>query len=322
MLILGEDEVRAYLSWRPLIEALRDVFRIGCDVPLRTAHSVPVPGEAAASLLLMPAWQPGRSIAVKMVNVVPGNASRGLPAVSASVIVFDGVTGRPTALLDGGEVTARRTAAASALAADYLARADAGRLLIVGAGRIAANLAEAHPQVRPIETIRIWARSAEQAGALARRSKHLAASVEAATDLEGEAGRADVISCATLATQPLIRGEWLRRGAHLDLVGGYRPDMREADDAALKRADAIVVDTYEGALAEAGDLTQPLRSGAIERSAIVAELRELCAGVAPGRRSADDLTVFKSVGTALEDYAAATLALRWAAKTPVSESAV
>lgn len=310
MLILGEDEVRSALDWRSLIEAVRETFRSGCDVPLRTAHQVPIPGEKDATLLMMPAWQPGRFIAIKMVNIVPGNSARNLPAVAASVIVFDGMTGQPKAILEGGELTARRTGAASAVAADYLARPDASRLLVVGTGRIAANLAQAHAQIRPLKSIRVWGRSKAKAEALARSCRQLAASVEVAADLEGAAREADIISCATLATEPLIRGDWLKPGTHLDLVGAYLPEMREADEKAMVRAGAIVVDTFAGALAEAGDVLQPLRSGAIQRSAIVAELSDLCTGRYPGRKSPEEITVFKSVGTAVEDYAAAVLALR------------
>ncbi len=256
---------------------------------------------------MMPAWQSGRFIIVKMVNVVPGNSARGLPAVAASVLVFDGVTGQPLAIIDGGELTARRTAAASALAADRLARRGASRLLIVGTGRIAANLIEAHAAVRRYETISIWGRSEDKAEALALRFKGLGGALEAVSDLQGAAGSADVIACATLASEPLIRGAWLRPGTHLDLVGAFRTDMREADSEAMVRAETIVVDTYAGALAEAGDILQPMNAGLFDRSHIAAELRELCLGEHPGRRSEEEITVFKSVGTALEDYAAAAL---------------
>lgn len=307
MIVLGEEDTRDGLEWRPLIDKIADVLREGCDCPVRTAHNIPVPGEPDINLLMMPAWQGGKHIVIKLANIVPGNATRDLPAVAASVLVFDGVTGAPRAMIEGGELTARRTAAASALAADHLARRDASRLLIVGTGRIATNLVQAHAAIRDYQTISIWGRSFEKAQALAKQLSAVAPIVEAVSDIEPAARAADVIACATLATDPLIRGAWLKPGTHLDLVGAFRPDMREADTEAMTRADVIVVDTYDGALAEAGDIIQPLDEKSLDRSAVAADLRELCCGAHPGRTGAHEITIFKSVGAALEDYAAAAL---------------
>jgi ornithine cyclodeaminase len=309
MQILDETAVRAVLPWNRLIGRLRAVFAEGAVLPLRTAHTIEIPGDPDATLLMMPAWQGGRAIVVKIVNIVPGNSARGLPAVDASVLAFDGRTGALRAILDGGEITARRTAATSALVADALARRNAEHLLIVGAGRIAANLAGAHASVRHYRRISIWARRHEAAVDLAGRLRGLAPEVAAAQRLEASARTADVIACATLAQEPLIQGAWLQAGTHLDLVGGYTPQMREADDAAIARAGLIYVDTFDGALAEAGDITQPLARGVITRDRIAGELRDLCSGSGPLRTDDTMITIFKSVGTALEDYAAATLAL-------------
>ncbi|HTW27746.1 MAG TPA: ornithine cyclodeaminase family protein [Acetobacteraceae bacterium] len=307
MQVIDRSGVRAGLPWDRLVARLREVFAEGCVLPLRTAHSIAIPGDPDATLLLMPAWQGGRAIVVKILNIVPGNSARGLPAVDASVLVFDGQTGVLRAVLDGGEVTARRTAATSAMVADTLARRDAEELLIVGAGRIAANLAAAHASVRRYRRVRIWARRESAAATLARQLSELAPVVKSAPKLEQAVREADVIACATLAREPLVHGEWLRPGAHLDLVGGYTPQMREADDVAIARAGVIYVDTFDGALAEAGDIVQPLASGAITRARIAGELRDLCRGTGPGRDDDAVITAFKSVGTALEDYAAATL---------------
>jgi alanine dehydrogenase len=309
MRIMDEAAVRAALPWTGLIATLREVFVAGCEVPLRTAHTISIPGDPDGSLLMMPAWQGGRLIVVKIVNVMPGNGARGLPAVAASLLAFDGRTGALLAMLDGGEVTARRTAAASALAANALARTDAEELLVVGAGRSAANLAQAHCAVRAYRRVRIWARRREAAEALAATLQGLAPDIRAAPTLEPAVRTADVISCATLATAPLVRGAWLRPGAHLDLVGGYTPDMREADDDAIARAGAIYVDTFAGALAEAGDIVQPIARGVITRARIGGELADLCRAHTSVRPVPEAITVFKSVGTALEDYAAAVLAL-------------
>lgn len=309
MRILDEAAVRAALPWDRLIARLRAVFAEGCVIPLRAAHTVEIPDDPDATLLMMPAWQGGRAIVVKIVNIVPGNSARGLPAVAASVLAFDGRTGALAAILDGGEVTARRTAATSAMVADVLARRDAGHLLIVGAGRISENLAAAHASVRRYRRISVWARRPEAAQAFAGRLQGTVPEVVVADTLEAAARAADVIACATLAQAPLILGDWLRPGTHLDLVGGYTPQMREADDAAIARAGVIYVDTFDGALAEAGDIVQPLAHGAIARDRIAGELRDLCRGTGPVRADDAAITVFKSVGTALEDYAAATLAL-------------
>jgi alanine dehydrogenase len=309
MRYLDQQAVRRALPWERLIPAIHAVFASGCLVPSRTVHTFEVPGDPDGTLLMMPAWQRGQALVVKTAIVVPGNGARGLPAVSAVVQVFDGTTGEPRAVLDGGEITARRTAATSAMAADMLARPDVGHLLIVGAGRIARNLAEAHCSVRRYQRISIWARRAEAASALAADLSGLAPKVATTESLEAAAREADVIGCATLSREPLVRGAWLKPGVHLDLVGAYRHDLRETDDEAIRRASIIYVDTFDGALAEAGDLLLPIASGAITRAHITGELVDLCRGTGPVRQDETTITLFKSVGTAIEDYAAASLAL-------------
>ena len=305
MKVYSDADVRAALSWPELISELSNAFKTGVSQPLRTAHTVPVPGEPDASFLAMPAWEEGGKLAVKILFIAPGNANRGLPAVNASVMVFDATTGQAEAAMEGAELTARRTAATSALAADRMARKDAQSLLIVGAGTIAANLIPAHRAVRDYDSIRIWARRPEQARALADQFDD---SVQAVTDLDVAVAKADVIATATITNDPLVKGSLLKEGAHLDLVGGFTTDMREADSIALKRAaGGIIVDTYDGAMAEAGDITQPLAEGAIARDDIVGDLAELCRGKAQPRQSDTQITVFKSVGAAIEDFVAARM---------------
>ena len=209
-------------------------------------------------------------------------------------------------MLDGGEITNRRTAAAAALAAGFLARADSRRLLVVGAGRVAANLAEAFRAMRPIEDVAVWDIDAGLAERLAKRMNGEGFRATVAPDLEAAVAGADIISCATLATDPLIEGAWLRPGQHLDLIGSFRPGMREADDAAVSRA-RVYIDT-EGALKESGDLIGPIRSGALTEEAIAGDLFGLCRGSAAGRAGSREITLFKATGTALSDLAAATLA--------------
>ena len=306
MRVMNASEVEAALETEALVEQLRQMFRAGASVPQRHHHTVNVPGAADATLLLMPAWQEGRYMGVKIVTVFPNNAEKSLPSVMGAYVLLSARTGEPLAMIDGRMLTLRRTACASALAAKYLARSDASRLLMVGTGALAPHLILAHAQVRPIKEVLIWGRDAAKAGRLARNLSSRRLKAQATGDLEGAVRGADVISCATLSKEPLVRGEWLREGAHVDLVGGFTPEMREADDAAV-RAARLYVDTYTGALAEAGDLVQPLAQGVIQRTDVVGELAELVRGERPGRATAEEITLFKSVGTALEDLAAAQL---------------
>ena len=309
MRLIGPDEVHAALDYEQLIEALRQMFRSGCTVPLRQHHTVPVGGGAAdATLFLMPAWQAGKHIGIKLATVFPSNGERGLPAVAGSYLLLDGQTGSPKALIDGPALTLRRTAAASALAASYLARPDAERLLLVGTGALAPHLLAAHASVRPIHNVLVWGRDPAKASRLAHRLDRRDLRVTSTTDLAGAVRGAHIVTCATLAREPLILGEWLPQGVHLDLVGGFTPEMREADDDCISRA-RIFVDTREGATTEAGDITQPLANGRLALDDIAGDLLELCRGTRAGRRFYDQITLFKSVGTALEDLAAAALLL-------------
>ncbi|MHA7772584.1 bifunctional Delta(1)-pyrroline-2-carboxylate/Delta(1)-piperideine-2-carboxylate reductase [Roseibium sp. M-1] len=310
MLLLSEDQTRDALPFPDLIDALAEMFRSGCVMPKRHHHDMEIPGEPDATVLLMPAWVPGGYAGVKVVNVVPGNSERNLPAVAAQYLLSDARTGEMLALIDGGELTARRTAAASALAASYLARSDARHLLVLGTGRLAPNLIAAHMAVRSIDEVTIWGRSKEKAEEFARSlSEQFPVKLKAARSLKEALGEADIVSAATLSSEPLIKGALLKPGAHVDLVGAFKPTMRESDDDVVKRAE-IFVDTREGCLSEGGDIVQPLQSGLISRHDIKADLYELCRGEHPGRESDDAVTMFKSVGAALEDLAGAILAYR------------
>ncbi|WP_284215164.1 MULTISPECIES: ornithine cyclodeaminase family protein, partial [Alphaproteobacteria] len=231
----------------------------------------------------------------------------GLPAIYGSYILSSGKTGKMLAVVDGGELTARRTAATSALAAKYLARPGASELLVVGTGRLSLNLIQAHASVRPIKRVSIWGRNPANAEKTAEEARALGFDAIACTDLEACARQADIISCATLSSEPLIHGAWLKPGAHLDLIGAFKPNMRESDDEAVRRA-TIFVDTRDGAFSEAGDIVQPLKAGVIREADIKADLFDLAAGRHKGRSSEAEITLFKSVGAALEDLAGAILA--------------
>lgn len=300
MWVIRPEELRTRLPWAALESALEATFREGCEAPLRHRHALPNEG----TLLLMPAWTE-RYSGVKVVHVVPGNGARGLPAVQALYLLSDAATGQPLAMLDGGELTDRRTAAASTLAGRYLARPESSRLLVLGSGRVAAALAEAWCARCPIQRVAIWSRNPANAARLAvRLAAHgLPAEAAATSDPRGF----DIISAATLAEAPLVRGAEVEPGTHIDLVGAFRPHMRESDGALLARA-TLVVDTRAGGMTEAGDVVQAVAEGAITEAHVAADLAELCRGAHPGRTRAEEVTVFKSVGWAGEDLAAAALA--------------
>ncbi len=307
------DATRSALPFEALIPALRARFSVGCEVPPRHVHEIVNPlgetGQDASgrrlTSLLMPAWIPGQYYGVKIVNIAPGNARRGLPGLHSSYLLFDARTGVPVAQIDGDQITARRTAAASALAASYLARSDARHLLVVGAGRVGQLLPAAYRAVRDIDRVTVWARNPAQAQALAAQVRASGVAAFASTDLQNACTEADIVSCATLATEPLVRGDWLAPGSHLDLIGSFTPAMREADDACFQQA-RVFVDTDE-ALQKSGDLLVPMQHGVFSANEVRGTLTTLCKGVATGRRNADERTVFKSVGNALEDLAAAVL---------------
>jgi ornithine cyclodeaminase len=305
--IVSPDDIARVLTYPALIDALDEAFRGDITVPVRHHHTIPQPG-ADATILLMPAWTESgqRYLGCKLVTVFPDNAARNQPSVYGTYLLLSGETGEPLAAIDGRVLTAWRTACASALAARYLARADASHLVMVGAGALAPHLVRAHMSVRPITKVTLWNRTRSRAVQAAFGLAVTGVETEVTDDLEPAVKEADIVSCATLATEPVLRGQWLKRGAHVDLVGGFTPNMREADNAAIKRA-RVYVDTRAGAMKEAGDIVQPLRRKVITRNDIQGDLFDLCRGTVKGRRRKDEITLFKSVGTAIEDLAAAML---------------
>lgn len=305
MQFLDAATVRARLPWPRMLAALDEALRAEVHAPLRVNHAIEVPGLPVASLLLMPAWRTARHIGVKLVTVFPGNATRGERSVAALYVLFDATNGVPLATLDGEELTACRTAGASAYAANRLARRDAHRLVMVGAGRQCRGLIGAHRHVRPIDHVAIWSRTLAHAEQTAAECVQAGIPAHATADLEAAVAGADIVSCATLSTSPLVLGRFIAPGTHLDLVGAFKRHMRETDDAAMQRADLIVVDDRQAALAEGGDVVQAIASGAIDARKVAAELRDFARGTHPGRTRDDQITVFKSVGFALEDLAAA-----------------
>lgn len=303
MEVIGADETRLALPMQDLIVALRTAFAAGEAPPERCHYDVHGPANEDGILLVMPAWA-GGVLGTKIATIFTGNGAKGLPTVFSTYLLCDSSTGTPLALIDGNEITARRTIAVSALAASFLAREDAASLLVVGAGRIGALAASAFATVRPIRKVSVWSRNPAKAEGLVSVLDRDGIAAEAVVRLDEAVASADIVSCATPSNEPLIRGQWLRPGAHLDLIGSFTPDMREADDRCFEGA-TVYADSAE-ALTRSGDLAAPIGAGIITSDEI-GTLSDLCAGNVTGRRSAHEITIFKSVGTALADLAAASL---------------
>ena len=308
MRFASADDIDRLLDYPGLIAAIRDAFAGGAIAPPRHHHRIARAG-AEATLLLMPAWQADGAgfIGVKIVSVFPDNAARAKPSVIGTYLLLAGDSGEPLATLDGVALTLWRTAATSALVSGALARADASRMVMIGAGALAPHLIAAHASVRPLTHVTIWNRNRDKAERLAATLTRPQLTVTASDDLEAAVGAADIVSSATLSMTPLLHGAWLKPGAHVDLVGAYTPDMREADDEAIRRA-TVYVDTRAG-MKESGDIAAPLASGVLTDSDIAGDLADLARGAA-ARRSEDEITLFKSVGNAIEDLAAAVAVWR------------
>jgi len=314
MRVVSSTEIDRALTFPALVDALGEAFRSDMVTPVRHHHEIERAG-APGTLLLMPSWTgptvTDGFVGVKVVSVFPENGARNLPSVMGSYLLMDGVTGEPVAVLDGTRLTVWRTAAASALAARHLARADAARMVMVGAGALAPFLIRAHLSQRPIREVFLWNHRPEKAQALAAELLAEGLPVAAVTDLEAAVREADLVSCATLSTAPVVKGTWLKEGAHLDLVGAFNLKMREADGEALNRSQ-VYVDT-DAAKAEGGDVAVAIREGAFSEGQVRGTLFDLCRS--PPRRDERAVTLFKSVGTALEDLAAAMLVWRLLPKT-------
>ena len=320
MRFIDAETIEAHLSYPALIDTLAEAFRLGAIAPPRHHHAVPLSGRPEATWLLMPAISAlptdavqgaspgaGAYMGIKSVTVFPDNAARtGKPAVFGTYLLLSTETGETIAVLDAPRLTLWRTAAASALAASYLARAGSSRLVMVGAGALAPYLIRAHASVRPIREVAVWNRTPANAQRVADAVSVAlpSLSVTITSDLEQACRHADIISAATMSREPLIRGAWLSPGTHVDCVGAYNKDMRETDDELVSSA-SVFCDTYAGTFGEAGDILQVLATGRIGREHVRAELADLIARRHGGRSSDGEITLFKSVGASIEDLAAA-----------------
>ena len=294
--------------WPALIDTIRDAFRRGGVSPVRHQHSIPGNDREDITLLLMPAWNQEGDFGTKLVTVAPSNAALQHPTLHGAYVLFSGATGIPRAILDAGALTARRTAAASALASRYLSRPDSKTLLIIGTGRVARQLIVAHCSVRPIDEVRIWGRNATHAqDAADEASRETGISCVCVPDVETGASGADIISSATPSEEPLLPGRWVGPGTHVDLVGAYKPTMCEADAQLIGKADQVFVDTMEGAKDEAGDLIQAVEAGTFSFDEIAGDMYRMSSRDESLRNDSNEITLFKSVGSALQDLAAAQL---------------
>ena len=308
MKVYDRENVASSLQYGILIEALRKAFSSKITAPERVQHTIKNKNGSDATLLLMPAWKIGEHIGIKIVSVFPENTTNNMNAVHANYFLVNANDGKPVAVMDGTELTLRRTACASALAADYLVNKNVDTLLMIGTGNLAPHMIKAHCVVRNYSRILIWGRNEEKAERLALSLNIKDKEIVAKNDLKEALNVADVISCATLTQKPLIMGDWIKPGQHLDLVGAFTPDMAEADSKAIAMSK-VVVDTYEGALSESGELINALKEGHIKKEHILSDLRELVLEEKNIRKDSNDITLFKSVGTALEDLAAAQLVI-------------
>ncbi len=299
MKVFSAAEVAAALPYGKLVETLDKAFAEEVVSPPRHIHET-APGDL---FMLMPAWSK-QWMGLKTLTIKSENPARGLPFIQGNYLLADNSTGAFVASMDGTELTRRRTAAASALAATYLARKDASTHLIVGAGSLALHFARAHASVRPITRTLVFNRTPAKAEAVAKELTSSGRNASVAASLEQAVREADIITCITSSTVAMVKGEWLKPGAHLDLAGAYRPDMREVDGKAVALS-RVYVDTREGAGHEAGDLLQAAQEGAFDMNSIVGELADLATGRVQGRKTASEITLFKSCGTAIEDLAAA-----------------
>ena len=274
-------------------------------IPMRHHHDFPNPEvNSDSTLLLMPAWNPSSDAGVKIVTVSPKNELFNLPSIQGTYIYFDSVKGTIKAIFEAKNLTAKRTAAASALASSYLSRENSSSMLMIGTGALSTNLIKAHSSVRPIKKVFIWGRNFKKAHAIALSLKKEKFDIEAINTIEERISEVDIISCATLSKVPLVLGKYLKAGQHIDLVGAYKKDMRESDDETISKS-SVFVDTLQGGLKESGDIVIPIENGILKADTIKADLFQLSSTEKNGRQTDNEITVFKSVGHALEDLVAA-----------------
>ena len=305
-IFISAEFIEKNTNFSELIEALQTGFSSNdILVPPRHHHDLPNSNRGLdTTMLIMPAWQDSLDGGVKVVTVNPENKAFGLPSIQGSYLYMDAQTGQLKAIIEAKKLTAKRTAAASALASSYLSKTDSTSMLMIGTGALSTELIKAHATVRPIQQVYVWGRDLAKATSICTTLKDEHFSTQTVETITSAMAKVDLISSATLSQQPLIKGIDLKAGQHLDLVGSYKPDMREADDTTLSKA-TLYADVKEMAIKESGDFSIPLANGVINKQSIRADLFDLCGSQIKGRSNNEELTLFKSVGHALEDLIAA-----------------
>ena len=324
--VLSAEDVAKLLPMRDCIQVMRDALaslaRGKALVPLRMVMRMP---DASGFLGLMPGHiqaDGGRdgALGMKAVSVFPGNARRGIDTHQGAVLLFEADTGRLSAIMDGATITAIRTAAVSGVATDLLARKDATELAILGAGVQARTHLEAIAAVRPLRHVRVWSRNQEHAASLVKETAgRFGGSIDVVPGAESAVRGADVVATVTASPEPILQRGWLKEGVHINAVGSSIPTTREIDTATMA-AVRLFVDRRESAVNEAGDILIPMREGAFTADHIQAELGDVIIGKDPGRRSAAELTLFKSLGLAVEDVASAAFILKRAQQTGIGQT--
>ncbi|WP_394205784.1 ornithine cyclodeaminase family protein [Shewanella waksmanii] len=309
MKIIDAVQVHQTMNFNALIEALRDTFAKPAGMPQRQVFPLDSDENNHDAFAVLPSWN-DKTIAVKAFTYFPDNPKKSteLASLYSKIMIFDRQTGVPQALVDGTSVTYWRTAAISALGSDYLARKDASTLLLLGTGKLASFMALAHASVRPITNIIVWGRSLDKAATTVELilQQRPDINVSVCEELKPAVQSADIISCATGSPTPLFNGDWVQPGTHTDFVGNHNHDRRECDSQLITKAD-VFVDSKINVFAEAGELLIPVEEGVFELSQVKGELAELCNAKVNGRENPQQITVFKTVGTALADLVGAQL---------------
>lgn len=307
MQFFDQSAVQQALPYSLLIDAIAAGLQDPIESPARSHYE---PNHDESTVLIMPAWKSQNMMGVKLVSVWPGNSAIGQSAVSAVYVLISCHTGNPIAVLDGTELTLRRTAATAALGARILARKNSETLLVVGTGALSVPMVQAHTSAMPFKRVLIWGRTAANAQAIVERLALLGIQAEAATDLQSTLAIADVVAVATTASKPFIRSAWIQPGTHVGLIGAFTVNMSEAEPALIARAQ-VFADHREAVLEKGGEVLHAIQQGLIAPSDIIAELAQLTlAPDADWRTDGHAITVFKSVGFASLDLIAAEMVFK------------
>ena len=299
--------IQTALPYPLLVEALAQGLQQFAQTPARSFFS---PNQDASCVMIMPAWRPHQMMGVKLVSVWPENNAKGESAVSAVYVVISCLDGRPLAVLDGTELTLRRTAAAAALAAKRLARENSETLAVLGTGSLSVPLVQAHTDTMRLKNVLVWGRQFHKTQRVVKQLKELGIEVRAMGDLEETLALSDVVAVATTATEPFLKADWVKPGTHISLVGAFTPQMAEAEPVLMARSQ-LFADCRASVLEKGGEVFQAIEQGLVLDSDIIADLAELTAQSDRNwRHDGQAITVFKSVGFALLDLIAAEVVMK------------